>query len=525
MGVVGVQYIEPKLILIYEDKSMNHRFSHCIQPAAFLLMNAVIWASIGIAQQTPMQSNLSFLETDLIHDMARPVKPNSHEILIERAREVELCCSWGGGDLAIKLIDPQGNPINTISEALDYNIDYEFWDFPEGFVMGCYSIEGNYPTGTWTMQISTNEPALREIGYTVDVYLRDPELSVKYFTNKEVFKTDELITITTVLQRRATPVFGATVLAIIAMQRNIIDTLILYDDGFHNDSLANDGRYASNFHISSRQGDYYVQINVSKTGDNAFAREDDSAIMFIVNNSSIIGPTSERIVDEDGDGLYDRLIVGIDFDLTHTHVYEMYASLYDQNDKKITSSRICNDFPAGRQSVEFSFDGSIIFEHGVDGPYLVKRLTFSDSCDYIPSIDSIENVYTTKEYDFQDFERGPIFITGKYSINELDIDGDGLYDSLIINFEGKLEREGNYKWEGQLGCEVRPGHFAIASVEGFVKSGISDFRLSFSGSQIRESRCDGVYTISAVWIHNKLLHSQLKNFGFKTREYKHTEFQ
>ncbi len=58
----------------------------------------------------------------------------------------------------------------------------------------------------------------------------------------------------------------------------------------------------------------------------------------------------------------------------------------------------------GRHAVELSFDGATIFEHGIDGPYFVKRLIFSDFCDYMPSLDSIENVYTTREYKHTEFE-------------------------------------------------------------------------------------------------------------------------
>lgn len=321
------------------------------------------------------------------------------------------------------------------------------------------------------------------------------------------------------------PVLDATVRAVIAMKRDVIDTLILRDDGLNGDSLANDGRYASAFEVSNRQGDYYVHIEAEKSGENPFVRKDDYALMFIVNNSSIIGPSFEKVVDNNNNGLYDSLIVGIDFDLTNANDYQIYVSLYDNYDKKIAVSRICDDFSKGRQSIEFSFDGSTIFEHGTDGPYFLKGLILSDSCDNVPPLDSLQDVYTTKQYNFRDFEHGPIYITGKHKISELDIDNDGLIDSLILNFEVEYKEKSQCIWSGFLKSDQNGITCWRADYDGIFNTGFSEVRLSFSGNYLKSCPYEGLYTITVVVLNKSPGRSSNIRYTFKSRKYKRTDFE
>ena len=450
---------------------------------------------------------------------------NVHNSIVEKARSVTISCSWHQGDLKLKLIDPLGNKFDTTTRLSNYNVEFDVHRFPEGIIQADFDLSGSFPTGTWALQVTTEDKYEPGIGYTIEVYHRDPLLTPLYTTNKNVYKSDEQVIISAILQNGKVPITDAIVRAVIARENEIIDTLILRDDGLGNDSLADDGIYIEEFDVNNRQGDYYVHISAEKSGNSPFARHDDYAIMFIVNNSFIKGPAYEKTLDIDSNGFYDSLIVGFDFDLTNASDYQMQASLYDINDIKFAARRICDDFPKGLRTIEFSFDGSAIFEHGIDGPYYLKGLTLSDSCDNVPVLDSLENMHTTKPYDYLNFERSPIFITGNHKIIELDIDNDGLIDSLALIFEVEFKEQSRCLWTGFLKTVENHRTCSRAESKGTYEAGISEVRLSFSGEHLRLCPYDGIYSISVTVINRGSDCPSKANFSFKTREFKHTEFE
>jgi hypothetical protein len=485
---------------------------------------------------TSAQQYGEVIESTLFHDIVKPGSQNSHEILIERARQVDISCTWGGEDLEIKLVDPSGNKIDSSGNKIDsatripdYKINYEFSAEPEAEDEGRYILEGNYPAGIWKVQLSTSDTSSYDKYYMIAVYFVDTELKMNSYIDKISPKTDETITINTSLKRNSVPVKNASVLAMISLERNFIDSLRLYDDGIHHDSLADDGIYSSQFEIL-KQGDYHARIVANKPGDEPFSRSDEYDVSFIVNNSTIDGLVGERTIDEDGDGLYDKLVLDIGLNITLPHMYFLKAHLYDKNNKQIIRyARTHTVLSPGYQTMEFPFDGVAIFESGINGPYFVKTLIFTDSSGYIPALDSIEEFHTIKEYDFRDFEHGPIYFNGKHKIEELDIDGNGLIDSLIIYMEVELEQDAHYKWYADIRCEEDGLGVRAVDIESDQDAGIAYIRFSFNGERMRWTRCRGKFAVVALGWSPKLM---IRSFNppkdrpiFWTREYKYTDFE
>ena len=495
-----------------------------ITSVIFLL--AIAFGAIVAMAQHPVMINVDgHITSEGIAGMAAPGKSNSHEILIDRAAKVNLCCYWDKGNILIKLIDPQGNVIDTTSNPDNFDIDFMVQKVPEDYSISCLALMGNYPTGIWILEISSDDPNAGEIAYSVGLYYEEPELNIQTLTDKEYPKTGEPITITTILHRNTRPVLDATVMAIIIEQMQVIDSLKLYDDGKHSDSLANDGRYAAEFQIPSLGGYYTVRIEARKKGDEAFEIIDLTAFMATANKSTIEGSVTEKAIDTNDDGLYDELILSVGFDIAQKDYYELQARLRDRNNKMIFNSRIDTVLSRGYQIVDFSFDGAKIYEHGIDAPYILKSLVLADTSEFTILLDYAENVYTTKEYSYRDFQHGAIVLTGNHIISELDIDGDGLYNSLMLEIEVDLLKEGYYKWQAQIRNDEHFKPIGFAASEGFVQSGLSNVQLSFSGADIRKSELDGPYTIWALTIYSKTDNCGHNNFRFETREYEYRDFE
>lgn len=495
-----------------------------ITSVIFLL--AIAFRAIVAMAQHPVMINVDgHITSEGIAGVAVPGKSNSHEIPIDRAAKVNLCCHWDKGNILIKIIDPRGNVIDTTSNPDNFDIDFMVQKVPEDYSISCLALMGNYPTGIWTLEISSDDPDAGEIAYSVGLYYEGPELNIQTLTDKEYPKAGEPITITTIIHRNTRPVLDATVMAIIIEQMQVIDSLKLYDDGKHSDSLANDGRYAAEFQIPSPEGYYTVRIEARKKGDEAFEIIDLTAFMAAANKSTIEGSVTEKAIDTNDDGLYEELILSVGFDIAQKDYYELQARLHDRNNKKIFNARINTVLNAGYQIVGFSFDGAEIYEHGVDGPYILESLVLADTSEFGFLLDFAENVYTTKEYSYRNFQHGVIVLTGNHIISERDIDGDGIYNSLMLEIEVDLLKEGYYKWQGQIRNDEHFKPIGLATNEGFVQSGLSNVQLSFSGADIRKSEVDGPYTIWALVIYSETDNCGYNNFRFKTKKYRHTEFK
>ncbi len=503
---------------------MKIKFSHrWIAPLSFLITLAC--SSDDTMSQLPeLKTDLGYIASDVIADVAVPGISNSHEILIDRAGQVNLCCFWDKGDPEIKLIDPHGNVIDTTSKPDDFFIDFTVRKIPEMDIMGCFALTGNYPVGVWTLTISLAYSASEKVDYSIQIFYEEPELNIQSITDKEYPKTDEPITLTTIIRRKSKPVLDATVIAIIVMQREEIDTLMLYDDGKHNDSSANDGRYAAEYRIPSREGYYVVRIKASKSGDEAFERIDATGFMVAANKSTIESPISERVIDTNDDGLYDELILSVGFDIAQKDYYELQARLYDRNDKMIFNAYIETVLNAGHQIVDFSFDGNKIYKHGIEGPYILKSLVLADTLDFIPLLDYEEDVYTTKKYSYRDFQHDAIDYSGNYTFVTVDSDNDGLYDSLAFIFEADLADDYHCSWQAQLHDDaLAPIDFTFG--DGSLNSGAAKIRFTFDGAKIHEHGVDGPYLIIGINVYNNKGNTIRHINNINTPAYRYKEFE
>ncbi|OQY49358.1 MAG: hypothetical protein DRR08_08275 [Candidatus Parabeggiatoa sp. nov. 2] len=86
------------------------------------------------------------------------------------------------------------------------------------------------------------------------------------------------------------------------------------------------------------------------------------------------GSSFDKGVDLDGNGLFDELHVEIDLELTTTDFYEWSARLVDVNGTEIGFDSRTATLNEGIATIHLVFDGQLIGENGVDGPYVVKGL-------------------------------------------------------------------------------------------------------------------------------------------------------
>ncbi len=196
---------------------------------------------------------------------------------------------------------------------------------------------------------------------------------------------------------------------------------------------------------------------------------------------------SDTPVDTDSDGQFDQLVF-----TTHVNVepgeggqpYRIEGWLMDEDGSLIAwamgDAQVLNE---GIQSLSLAFDGRVIHEHGVDGPYTVAMLRALPGGTYTV-LDTVELAYTTPAYDHDDFE-DPIVV---------DTIGDVFEDRM----EARPDQIVRESFEtGTLGAD-----WTTSSSTGYGRIQLTDSYGTGGGEYalLMDVSSDGVYTLNeAIW--------------------------
>jgi hypothetical protein len=106
-------------------------------------------------------------------------------------------------------------------------------------------------------------------------------------------------------------------------------------------------------------------------------------------------------VDEDGYRSADALEVDVDIDFSKAGDYNLSADLHAGGQVVAQTSKVFST-TAGVQTVTLRFDGSDIYNAGLDGPYLLTNLVLVDLQAAVPTIMQ-SDLYTTAAYEYAQF--------------------------------------------------------------------------------------------------------------------------
>jgi hypothetical protein len=200
-------------------------------------------------------------------------------------------------------------------------------------------------------------------------------------------------------------------------------------------------------------------------------------------------PHSDRAVDDDGDGYFEYLVVDAAVNVLEAGYYHVEGEMSDSVGDYIgyyDSEPLFLD--AGNETVELWFLGPAIFENGMDGPYEVSMSLYEAEGDWIS-----DSNHTTGYYLFSEFQI-PSSFEPPYSDYGLDVDGDGLFDILVVNFTVNVTLSGTYEIEGSL---CRSDGMAITGSfdEIVLAEGLQAAEVRFNGFDINEFEADGPYLV------------------------------
>ncbi|MGH9460677.1 MAG: choice-of-anchor X domain-containing protein [Vicinamibacteria bacterium] len=257
--------------------------------------------------------------------------------------------------------------------------------------------------GNYTVRFRADSALIEEVPVITQLFT-DSQVGTSLFATESVLKLGNPAVLTAALFEGDQPVLDANIDVVIRPEVGSPVTLTLLDDGGDADNASEDGLYSAEF-VPDLPGLYRVaaEIRGITRAGLPFFREPGSQFT-VVAPASLTGRVEDRGVDDDGDLLFDRMVVDVEANTTAAGNYRVFVHLKTRGGQKLVRSAGA-ELSVGVQTVAVDFEAIGLQESGEDGPYnveLVELLLLGEE-GAIPS-DRLVDVGETNPYRLADFE-------------------------------------------------------------------------------------------------------------------------
>ncbi|MGB8957013.1 MAG: CARDB domain-containing protein [Tumebacillaceae bacterium] len=314
----------------------------------------------------------------------------------------------------------------------------------------------------------------------------------------------------TVKDAAGNAVSGAAVQAVVTAPDGQAQTIALQDQGA--------GQYAAQVN-GGADGYYSIRVTADVNGVQRLA---PAELAVGGQSATLTGTASDSVLDTNGDGTYEQLNVKVGVKVNQPGRYEVTAELADSEGRHIqTAAGTVDVQAAGDAQAAVSFDGKTIFEHGVNGPFVVKNISLSRQ-DGI-QLGSMSNAINTGAYPYNKFQHARLYLDGNNSDQGVDFDGDGLYDVLRTNISVNSARSGTHWVTARL---MTGDGQEVDWYEGYayLQEGSNQVTLEFDGQKIRRSGYSGPVTVTDLTIQGPA-GALIKTNVYQTTPYDFKKFQ
>lgn len=366
---------------------------------------------------------------------------------------------------------------------------------------GAWTVRVHNVSATWTNALCLEMTGLDD-GVEVSAHLDEDRIPA----GQPVVGRVELL-------REGLPVTNATVNGFAYGSEDEVGIPIAaLDDGAGADASAGDGIYTFVF-APDDDGVYDVVLSVRSETEPVFMRRlRPLRAMVAESGSAIRGGQGEEVLDADGDGLHDKLLLHLEVDAARTGRLHVSGNLLDAQGLAVAHAHDVFDSAAGVQVASLSFDGRHIYWAGEDGPYVLSdvRMTREYPSGELIVLAEATNLYETAAYSHRAFQHPPVQLAGDAAIAAVDADEDGWYDRLNVQL-GLIVQEslaGEAIWRAEL---VDGTGQVIARMEGTVEIGTPGgdwIDADLDGQLIGESGLNGPYRLQhlELWQGGQLLY-------------------
>jgi hypothetical protein len=206
-------------------------------------------------------------------------------------------------------------------------------------------------------------------------------------------------------------------------------------------------------------------------------------------------------VDNDSDGTFDFLEVGVEVNVTSPGMFRVEVpGLFDSGYNYISVwGGNFTYLDVGIQVVYLTLDGPTIYASGLN-PSQVSSIYLYD--EYYNQLGSLYNAPLSREYFYTEFDLPPAFLTGTIYDSGVDIDGDGAFDYLEVGVEVSVTDSGDYRVEISGLLDSGHDYIGVSSYESeHLDAGIQVVNVSLHGSTIYSSHFNPV-NVSQITLYS-----------------------
>ncbi len=304
--------------------------------------------------------------------------------------------SWehNNSNLLLTIYDPNGDIVS------DPNIIHQ----RDEQLGGEYYIIESPKTGNWTIKVTAvNVPEEGE-NFTLSNYFAS-NLTIIPTLEQLWYSPGEDVQISANFTDSGLLITDVNLTAEVYKPNGSSSIITLYDDGSHGDTQPNDSTYSVTFTETSNEGTYNIRITANgATSGSRFNRETYTSFSVRRQTAELTSSFTwfDSGNDTSGDGLYDTLALNLFVNIIDPGYYRLTGNLSDKNLSFIDHLSKETYLDSGSHIVELDFDGMVICEHGVNGPYKIDVGIYDVNgiqMDY-------KEGYSTAEYNYTDFQCG-----------------------------------------------------------------------------------------------------------------------
>lgn len=370
-----------------------------------------------------------------------------------------------------------------IFPELTKNFHY-IYEFPtQG--KGEYIIKFQAPSG-----LNQETPILTKVTW-------NSSIAAKLIPTDSTPRTGRPTVLSLILLNGTLPVTGANVQVFIRNPdgtRNIVNLLDNGND--ETDDRSGDGIYSAEF--TPQMAGKYSLVAISTgaaTSKKEFTRNSLATIEARVVASEFNGTISDRGVDDNSDGLFDRIEFRLGTQTAVSGQYQAFVELKTSSGQKLIGNGVAN-LTNGTGAITANIPASAVRQANENGPYTIERIRLEQITETAGSqeVDRRINLGQTQPYQINQFQRPPLILTGVFSEQGIDTNGNGKFDILRVSVQVDVLTAGLYEWNMKL-ANADFQDISFASARGNLVAGLNNITVDFNGAQIRRSESNGPYEI------------------------------
>lgn len=348
--------------------------------------------------------------------------------------------------------------------------------------------------GTYTVRFQAAASLSQEVAVITRLTTASPLVAGLVAPDSEIV-VGNLAVLTAAVFEAGQPVPGASVAVQVRDPNGNSISVPLMDDGLGVDAAAGDGLYSGEL-TPAVPGSYGALARMTGTTSTGlpFVRQAATRFEVLRQTSFLTGDFTDSGSDDDGDGLFDRIVLQADTQTVEAGRYRLFVGLRTAGGEELVRSGEADLLP-GLGSIAVGFEAEEFIALGENGPYFVSFL-------YLVRLDPagvleahrLESLGQTQAYQLSQLQRPPLALTGAVTDQAFDDNGNGLYDRLVVDVEVSALRSGVYSWSFKL-TDRSLHELGFGAGSAFLPAGTHTIRVAFDGQQIGLSGADGPYLL------------------------------